>query len=287
MCENINYLEDTLEGTLSRAIELYEDARSDWLNCEDVDNLKTTEEFAQVILRSSQRFSSEYLLPPDIESMHDDLTEYFRSSSPEIKKQIQDIISFHFQDEKISFDKFISEVLPLIQPLKEKIPDKFQNENFFLSTIQERLSIELAKESINKIRQGSARIVNLYRIALTISPSKPLGQFLGRLSRCYIWGFDSECVILCRSAVDTAFRETIRDSLCEKHKKNNADNRIDLAKRIKTAYKESLIDENIKEMAFFIKNCGNDAVHSQPATEVNVFDIIKKTISVLEKIYGI
>jgi hypothetical protein len=177
-----------------------------------------------------------------------------------------------------------AEIDELFQIFKER-PEEPRNENSPLRLVWERFCVDLAWQSVEKMIEGADRIFNLYRLMLTFRPSRPTVGFLIRLSRCYIWGFDPECVILCRSILDTAFRENISDDICEKHFGRRKFD-FTLNDRIHAANKEGLIDDDIKSMALNVKERGDKAVHYQPDITKDVWGTICNTISVLEVLFS-
>lgn len=152
--------------------------------------------------------------------------------------------------------------------------------------VLERFVISLAWKVTKKIREGAERILQLYELVLKSRPAETTMSYLGRLSQCYIWGFDPECVILCRSVLDTAFREKISDDLCRKCLRIPEEKNLSLVNRIKTAFKEGLIDKETKEIAHTVTERGNTAVHKQPDITKQVWETIQDTIKVLEKLHG-
>ncbi|MBW8001019.1 MAG: DUF4145 domain-containing protein [Planctomycetes bacterium] len=170
--------------------------------------------------------------------------------------------------------QFFTPVFTADSPLDEESP---------LKLVWERFSIDLAWESVEKMTKGARRIFDLYKLVLDAHLSKPTRQFLARLSRCYIWGFEPECVMLCRSVLDTAFRENILDDICERHcREKHVD--FTLSNRIYAAFKEGLIDRNTRTLAQRIKRDGDNAVHYQPDITKDVFGTICDTLTVIEQL---
>ena len=197
------------------------------------------------------------------------------------------IKSNFFQNGSRTTEDFINKLLPSIQSLSQKIPKQFNDDTFFLPLVKERLEIELAKIPLDKLCQGAQRIINLYLIALSIPPQKPILHYLNRLSRCYIWGFDPECIMLCRSVIDSAFKKAVNDKICKEKLGDRGSMKFSLNDRITVGHNIGLLDEQMKETAIEIKDRGNNAVHVQPDNATDVLDAITKTIAVLEKIHRI
>jgi len=171
-----------------------------------------------------------------------------------------------------------------ILKLLEKWPEKPDSETSPLRLVWERFVIDMSWEAIEKIREGALRIFKLYKLVLDSSPSESTQKFLSRLTRCYVWEFDPECIILCRAVVDTAFRDRVTDTICEKHFGKNNRYEFTLSNRIQAAYKEGIIDKEIRRKAFIVKTRGDKAVHYQPDLTKNVWETICHTLDVLKKI---
>jgi len=133
------------------------------------------------------------------------------------------------------------------------------------------------------MEEGASRIFRLYNLVLYSNPSKSTQEFLGRLSRCYIWGFDPECIILCRAVIDTVFQDRVAYEICKKHCREPLRGGFSLNDRIYAALKEGIIDEDIEKKARTVKKRGNQAVHRQPSV-TNVWGIICDTVAILERI---
>lgn len=136
-------------------------------------------------------------------------------------------------------------------------------------------------DSIGKMKEGAIRIFKLYKLVLDNKPSEQTQKFLNRLTRCYVWGFDAECIILCRAVIDTAFRDRIDDKLCEKYCNKNK-NGFNLSNRIESAYEAGIIKSDIRTKAFKVKTRGDKAVHYQPDATKEVWETICYTLDILK-----
>jgi hypothetical protein len=134
------------------------------------------------------------------------------------------------------------------------------------------------------MQEGASRIFRLYNLVLSTSPSESTQQFLTRLCRCYIWGFDPECVMLCRSVIDTAFNKKVTYKMCKKYPVEDNKSPFSLENRIEVALKEKFIDRDIAKKAHSIRLRGNTAVHKQPDGIRDVWGTICDTVAVLERI---
>lgn len=155
-----------------------------------------------------------------------------------------------------------------------------------LKLVWERLCIKLAWNSVGLIRDGAFRILKLWELLIDIHPGKRTLTFLQRVGRCFIWGFDPECIILCRGVLDAAFRDAVSDDVCIATYPNRRqeDRDFGLSSRIVAAYKNKLIDKLTKRMAFAIKTRGDKAVHYDPHATKDVAGTIRDTLIVLRRL---
>jgi hypothetical protein len=171
-----------------------------------------------------------------------------------------------------------------ILKILKKYPEEPDSETSPLRLIWERFVIDMSWEAIEKIREGALRIFKLYKLVLDSVPSEATQKFLSRLTRCYVWGFDPECLIICRAVLDTAFRDRVTDTICEKHINRNNRYEFTISNRIEAAYKAEIIDKETKKKAFNVKTRGDKAVHYQPDIAEDAWETVCQTLDVLKKI---
>ena len=229
------------------------------------------ERFAKAVLKNSEQLIPAEEIDADLSNLQSEIRKIKKLT--ELNKRIMDILGLDLPWEKKR---------KLICELAKDCPPDPQTEDSPLKLVWERFLINMSWEAIGKINEGASRIFQLYNLVLCSAPSKPTQQFLGRLSRCFIWGFDPECVILCRAVIDTAFNNNKIDRICEKHFGKRE--RYNLSDRIEASWKEGLIDKDIAKKAGNIRWRGNKAVHNQPNITKNVWGTICDTVAVLEKI---
>lgn len=259
---------------LGTAVDSYEEDRQrywDKLGGWSATEYDQAERFAQAVLKNSEQLIPTEEINGDLSKLQYEINKI--NEVPEIIKRINDIAKMN-----IPWDKRRE----LICDLAKECPPDPQDDESPLRLVWERFIIDMSWEAIGKIVEGASRIFQLYKLVLSSAPSKSTQQFLGRLSRCYIWGFDPECIILCRAVIDTAFRDGIAKKICEKHFGKR--NRYNLSDRIQAAWNEKIIDEDIAKKARNIKEWGNKAVHCQPNITKDVWGTICDTVAVLERI---
>jgi hypothetical protein len=152
-----------------------------------------------------------------------------------------------------------------------------------LYLVWEGLAIDLAREAVDiMIPDGATRILQLMQLAVEARVSAPTVAFLRRVSRCFIWGFDTECVILCRSAIDTAFRESIDDLLCEQRSERPRHG-YTLSNRIEAAH-PSVIDKSTYESARIVRDRGDKTVHYDPEATKDILGTIRHCMKVIQSL---
>lgn len=154
-----------------------------------------------------------------------------------------------------------------------------------LKLVWERLCVQLAWEVVGeRVVTGANRILQLTELVVKGNPSPATLRFLRRVSRCFVWGFDAECVILCRGVIDTAFADAVTDAVCDKHRLEKARFGHTLANRIKAACLEGIIDEDTKKRAFRVNTPATKAAHNNPEEAVDVLEILKDTTAVIQRL---
>ncbi len=158
-------------------------------------------------------------------------------------------------------------------------------ETLLLKLVWERLCVQLAWEAVGeRVVTGAYRILQLTELVVKGNPSPATLRFLRRVSRCFVWGFDAECVILCRGVIDAAFTDAISDAVCDKHKLAKARFGHTLTNRIKAARLEGVIDEDTKNRAFRVNTPATQAVHVNPEEAVDVLKILQDTTTVIQRL---
>lgn len=211
-------------------------------------------------------------VPEDIQNIIDDLEEAFDSDRPFTKEEIFEMVEELAEAVKGASQKFVkSEAL---QKFCGQINCFYENTDLFRCA-EEHLEVYLAKDAVEKSRDAAYRLMSLeFELYTTenLNLTKAVVDFLQLVVRCYIWGFDAECTILCRSAIEKAIEVKVSDKMCEKrHLKPTLDCKIKVAKR------EGLINDEIYKIANSIKKRGNITVHEGPK-DPNVTKLVRQTI---------
>jgi hypothetical protein len=158
------------------------------------------------------------------------------------------------------------------------------DEGTLLKVVWDRLCIHVAEDCVERVVRGANRILQLSQLFLSSTPSGATVRFLRRVSRCFVWGFDAECIILCRGAIDSAFREAVSDAMCDKHGLERAKFGHTLSNRIKAALRDGMINDESKNAAFRVVSPATTAAHENPQAAKDVLAIVRDTRNVLERL---
>ncbi len=269
---------DDIEDLLIRVIDNYDGHRNEhWSGTIYHDQAKR---FAEVAIKISKQLVAGEPIDYELRILEDEIKK------PDLYEALKDPAICNIFSEMIgSTDPNSPERWGAIHKFRDDfVRSDPRDKESPLRLIWERISIDLAQEVIGKICLGADRVFELFRMVLKTHPSEETQQFLGRLARCYIWGFDPECVILCRSVLDTAFQKNISDDICKKYYSEKDVEFFTLNERIKAAFKEGLINQNTRKLALKIKWDGDNAVHNRPDITKDVFGTICDTLIVVEQL---
>ena len=129
-------------------------------------------------------------------------------------------------------------------------------------------------------------MLRLLEVVIEAQPSEATLKVLTRVSRCYVFGLDSECVILCRGAIDTAFSNALPDAKMDKLGVQPATRfGYTLAQRIRTARDAGMIDEDDMGAAERVKDTANTVTHEDPDV-TNAFAVVRDALRVIQRLGG-
>jgi len=155
----------------------------------------------------------------------------------------------------------------------------FEEKDMLVQYLAEQLELHLVSGFLPRIENGAIKLISLFRVLSYLESftlNKSVLDFLRLVIRNYVWGFDTECVILCRSAMEMAIRERISDEMCEKHLGNRR-GQYTLVDRIAVAGKENLLSDKEVKVAHSIRERGNTALHKDPGVTKDIIGTIKMT----------
>jgi len=155
-----------------------------------------------------------------------------------------------------------------------------------LDLVTEHVCITFGWEVMGMLNTARERFLGLMLRVWGLWPSDRARNFLQRVARCYLFGFDSECIVMCRAVLDREFEAEIPNDdvmtwwkTTPKGKKDKPAPLI-LWGRINAARYNGRLNEEQYDAADRVRIDGNEAVHQTPS-EAEPLDYIVKTLSVL------
>jgi len=219
-------------------------------------------------------------VPENIQNIINDLEEHISMDRPFRKEEIFEIV-----EELAEAVKSASAGLVKSEALK-KFGTKMYlfgaNDDLFRYA-EEHLEVHLAENIVEKLRNGADRLMSLemkLSVIEKLNLNKTAINFLQLVVRSYIWGFNTECIIFCRSAVETVMRNKVTYEMCEKSLRKRS-GYYKLADRIAVAKKEGLISDEICKIARDITQRGNKVLHDDPNLTENVEQTIWDTVRII------
>jgi hypothetical protein len=151
----------------------------------------------------------------------------------------------------------------------------------------ERLEAYFAENLVEKIEEAAKRLMSLeddlYHVRkIRLTPA--VKDFLLLVRRSYLWGFDTESVILCRSAMEKALENRVTYEICEKYFGPPHGGGYSLQDRIIAAKREGILNDETAEIAEKIRLRGNTALHKDPNATKDIYGTIRDTIRVISVI---
>lgn len=164
--------------------------------------------------------------------------------------------------------------------------DARPDDDTLLKLVWERLLIVLASDfGGSRLLRGANRMLQLLEIVIEAQPSEATLRFLKRISRCFVFGLDSECVILCRGAIDTAFMHAVHDSSMRAlNIQPGAAYGFTLAQRIRAARQTGLIDEDDFRAAGRVNGTATEAAHHDPEIVADAFGVVRDALRLVQKL---
>jgi hypothetical protein len=110
-------------------------------------------------------------------------------------------------------------------------------------------------------------------------------KFLKRVSRCYVGGFDAECVVFCRATIENALNDKFRIKEIPIPKPQNG--KSEMRTKIDAAYKFGWFFGVVEKSDYPWKIwlLGNKAVHHDPEAVKSVAATVNMTMLALANLY--
>jgi hypothetical protein len=142
--------------------------------------------------------------------------------------------------------------------------------------LAQRVEELLAATLLPDLAIAAERTIEIASFVVEHQPSPPVSRYLERLSRCYLAGFDSECVILCRAVLESAIRERFASEFPAVSGT--------MREKLALATSRGWLSESTATDAFTVWVRGNKAVHEDPELVRDVFGTVRMVLGVLDEL---
>lgn len=275
--------EQALPDLLGAMIDAFEKERREGSHI-SAEDLQEHDEIAQHILDATSALVGKREIPSN-ETIRADVRKY--KSFVDLLQKERLAKSLRAKPSE-SLDEFCQRRNDVFREVKQNFESEHYATRFVgctsLLNIGDRFAIEMAREAIWKSDDAANRLFDLWSLTIDALPKKACLQFLRAISRTYVWGFDGECVILCRGALDTAFREAVDDELCTKHGESPTRYGFTMVSRIWAAFKAKMIDEHARDAALGVNDRADKNVHDSPDATPEILGTIRDTLSVVGQV---
>jgi len=164
----------------------------------------------------------------------------------------------------------------------------WQDEIEPLELLDEHVCITFGWEAMSMLHSCRDRFWNLLELVKPLAPSDRSRAFLRRVARCYLFGFDAECIVMCRSALEREFEAVVSNCDCidvlgmPAYRDSSGKPLFSLCARIHVAKNKNRITPTVLDLAHSVRKAGRDAVHKLPKVKRDAKELIADTIAVLD-----
>jgi hypothetical protein len=154
--------------------------------------------------------------------------------------------------------------------------------------IEDEIDAALTEEMLGKLAKAVDRATRLEKLRLAVIPNKEVKRYFEEANRCYLYGFNVACVVLCRAILESALVD-----LCDPEKKlykKTVRGESYYRALVDKAASDRLLTDDRPEWAIDVRDAGNDAIHNYSKFENEwggkVEDILLNTRKVLVDLYS-
>jgi hypothetical protein len=162
--------------------------------------------------------------------------------------------------------------------------------------LMEHVCVTFGWEVMSMLDTARERFTSLLFLLRDRQPCGEARAFLQRIARCYLFGFDAECVVMCRATLDQEFRDQVvnDDQVSEwwNWYKTTSEGKKHRGKEppygqlwalILAAEHAKMITADCRIAANAVKDAGNKGVHKKPSSD-DALERIGQTIKVLDEL---
>lgn len=148
-----------------------------------------------------------------------------------------------------------------------------------------RISLALAAAE-EMLPRAEDRISPLLRLISARDLSERAAAYLDRATRLFLWGFDSECIIMCHSVFDAALQERVPDEQVWQAGLTKEGAEYTSADRINAALALRILGHREKDLAHRLRRARNDTVHNAPdSVALNSEVALKDLCEILDRLF--
>ncbi len=155
------------------------------------------------------------------------------------------------------------------------------------ASVEEFIDAALAEELLGKLPKAVDKATRLAQIDIEQVPAAEIKQYFGEAHRCYLYGFNVACAVLCRAILESALK-----SICDSKgtiERNIRSGESYFRRLVETAESMGLLTDGEPQFALEVRNGGGYAIHNYPQFEERwggkVEGLLYKTRTVLLGLY--
>jgi hypothetical protein len=151
--------------------------------------------------------------------------------------------------------------------------------NLLADTNHQLLEISVAHEFISRLPNGLNRAQQLSEWAVKEPSSEKADLYLAEACNCFLFGFDTSCVVMCRSLLEEVLERKLPDSILSGAKRSNSKGWTlgSLLDVVNNNLTESGISRDVPVLVRKINEIGSTAAHQSPVSPQEALDCLKKT----------
>ena len=151
------------------------------------------------------------------------------------------------------------------------------------------MDAQIAHLMVDLARSATARMPTLTALMRRSNVGEATAAFLRRVSRCYLYGFDIECAIMCRSAIEAEFLAEIPTDDCirllGRRPARDDEGMFNLFDRIAVAGRTGRLDDEMIDLSHRLRRQTNALLHRTPTVPGNIDDLLVESVNVIEALH--
>lgn len=150
---------------------------------------------------------------------------------------------------------------------------------------QARAEIDLASAAVGKLFEGKRRLTFVLALLSQFDLSERATAYIDRMIQCYIWGLDTECVVMARSVIEAALEEVISHDEMTSLGFRGRRKGFALWEYQSAAAKTRRLSDKAMEWVEAIRQAGNEAVHAVPGLHGDSTVTLAQTVVCLRELF--